>query len=397
MQCRNGLRMALLLVTLGCGGRSAYDAPSESRDDAAVAGGPEGGPSSSGASTSSSGGSGGVSSASSGGSSGSDDASDTGSQRPSCAPSGPGTTDCGSVGSGSESCCTSLEVTPNGPYYRTYANSGSGPSGEADPATVSAFRLDKYLVTVGRFRQFVNAVLPPDGGTGWVPLAGSGKHTHLNDGRGLAEVAGDAGLAFEPGWAMDAWVFGAPTDANLSCSGSTWTSAPGSQENLPINCVNWFEAYAFCIWDGGFLPSEAEWEYAAAGGSEQREYPWGSTPPGTNSEYAIYGCYYPDGSGVCTTSVMNIAPVGTAASGGGLWGQLDLAGNLSQWNLDWYASGYVNPCADCAQLLPSSDRVFRGGSFLSAQSSEWLPPDRGSGGLPTGGSYDLGFRCALTP
>jgi formylglycine-generating enzyme required for sulfatase activity len=70
------------------------------------------------------------------------------------------------VGSGSESCCTSLEVTPNGPYYRTYANSGSGPSGEADPATVSAFRLDKYLVTVGRFRQFVNAVLPPDGGTG---------------------------------------------------------------------------------------------------------------------------------------------------------------------------------------------------------------------------------------
>ncbi|MGO9835775.1 MAG: SUMF1/EgtB/PvdO family nonheme iron enzyme [Polyangiaceae bacterium] len=34
-----------------------------------------------------------------------------------------------------------------------------------------------------------------------------------------------------------------------------------------IDCVNWYESYTFCIWDGGFLPSEAEWEYAAGGGS----------------------------------------------------------------------------------------------------------------------------------
>jgi formylglycine-generating enzyme required for sulfatase activity len=45
------------------------------------------------------------------------------------------------------------------------------------------------------------------------------------------------------------------------------------------------EAYAFCIWDGGFLPSEAEWECAAAGGPDQREYPWGSTDPGTANLY----------------------------------------------------------------------------------------------------------------
>src|ERR1017187_4060173 len=91
--------------------------------------------------------------------------------------SGPGLTDCGAR---SESCCTSLEVT-GGTYYRTYTNSGTGATGLADPATVSGFRLDKYLVTVGRFRRFVSAwnagasYVPPA-----VPAAGSGKHTHLN-------------------------------------------------------------------------------------------------------------------------------------------------------------------------------------------------------------------------
>ena len=73
---------------------------------------------------------------------------------PSCAPSGAGMTNCGD---GSESCCTSLEVT-GGTYYRTYTNAGErSRRATADPATVSGFRLDKYEVTVGRFRQFVTA------------------------------------------------------------------------------------------------------------------------------------------------------------------------------------------------------------------------------------------------
>ncbi|MGA3125003.1 MAG: hypothetical protein ABSF69_30050, partial [Polyangiaceae bacterium] len=74
---------------------------------------------------------------------------------PSCQPGGPGMTNCGPGGMGDESCCTSPEVTP-GSYNRTYTNLGNGPTAEADPATVSGFRLDKYLVTVGRFRQYVN-------------------------------------------------------------------------------------------------------------------------------------------------------------------------------------------------------------------------------------------------
>ena len=300
----------------------------------------------------------------------------------SCATSGDGRTNCGS---GSESCCTSLPVT-GGTYNRTYTNTGSGPTGEADPATVSDFRLDKYLVTVGRFRQFVTAW---NNGSGWTPPQASGKHTHLNAGSGLAATGG----GYESGWLTSDNSNIAPTNANLACDASfaTWTPSSGGHEKLPINCVNWYEAAAFCIWDGGFLPSDAEWEYAAAGGSAEREYPWGPTAPGTNNQYAIYGCNYPS-PGSCT-GVANIAPVGTPTAGAGKYGQLDLAGNVWEWNLDWYA-GYA-ACTNCTNATPSSNRVIRGDYFSNTAS--YLQPPLRYDSPPAYRYYGNGFRCARTP
>jgi formylglycine-generating enzyme required for sulfatase activity len=171
----------------------------------------------------------------------------------------------------------------------------------------------------------------------------------------------------------------------------------GPNENLPINCVLWYEAYAFCIWDGGFLPTEAEREFAAAGGSQQREYPWGTIPPGADFEYAIYGCYYPSGSGSCPgESIINIAPVGTAALGAGLWGQLDLAGELSEWSLDWYAP-YVDPCVNCAYLTASLGRVARGGDFRNDSTGSLASFARPPGGDLSGRYVDVGIRCARAP
>ena len=293
-------------------------------------------------------------------------------------------------GASHESCCTSLAVT-GGTYDRTYTNSGAGPTMEADPATVSGFRLDKYEVTVGRFRQFVSAW---NGGAGYTPEAGSGKHTHLNGGQGLAN-SGSAG-AYEPGWVTSDDGNVAPTDANLACTQpsagyATWTSSAGPNESLPINCVSWWEASAFCIWDGGFLPSEAEWEYAAAGGSQQLEYPWGTAAPGTSNQYAIYGCNYP--SAAPCTGVGNIAPVGTATLGAGVWGQLDLAGNVWEWNLDWYAA-YV-PSTDGAYLTTATNRVLRGGVFYGVAST-LLPPSRDDKS-PANRDYFIGFRCGRPP
>jgi formylglycine-generating enzyme required for sulfatase activity len=322
------------------------------------------------------------------------EAGDYGPEPPSCARGGNGMTNCGPGGSGTESCCTSLEVE-GGTYFRTYDPLGAdggpvlaadgGPTEEADPATVSGFLLDKYLVTVGRFRQFVAAW-----NRGYYPANASGKHTHLNGGQGLVNV-GSAG-GYESGWDATDWNNTTdvnPTTANLQCASpyNTWTDPAGSNENLPINCVTWYESYAFCIWDGGFLPSEAEREYAAAGGSQQLEYPWGSTAPGTMNQYAIYGDYY-------TGNATEIAPVGTASLGAGYWNQLDLAGEVYEWNLDWYA--LYAACTDCANTAPAaSARVFRGGDF-SNDASYLLPSGRG-GYDPTARYFVIGFRCARTP
>jgi sulfatase modifying factor 1 len=307
-------------------------------------------------------------------------------------------TDCGAK---HESCCTSLEVT-GGAYYRDYTNTGIGPTGETDPATVSGFRLDKYDVTVGRFRQFVAAW---SGGIGFTPPAGSGKHAHLNGCRGLVNAAEDAGVAYEDGWvSLDDGMI-APTDVDLVCGPlpafATWTHSAGDNETRPITCVNWYEAYAFCIWDGGFLPTEAEWEYAAAGGRLQREYPWGSTAPETGNQYAIYGdgagnCYYPS-LGPCS-GVVNIAPVGTATLGAGLWGQLDLVGDVAVWLLDGFAPRYVDSCVDCAYLplaTDDSERVFRS-EYYGTTASNLLVWDRYGDGATDRGR-GLGFRCARAP
>jgi sulfatase modifying factor 1 len=333
---------------------------------------------------------------------------------PSCALPGVGRTDCGPL---HEDCCLSPPVD-GGTYSRTYTNDGGGPTGEADPATVSDFRLDKYLVTVGRFRPFVDAWR-----AGFRPAVGAGKHAHLNHGLGV--VNGASPGSYEPGWdpADDTQV--SLTDADLECSGSpgnetgTWTpsevpdaasfEAGASGDDLPITCVTWPEAYAFCIWDGAFLATEAEFEYAAAGGLQQREYPWGTLTPSAadTTNYVVYDCLYASDAGACVMAVAppnpNAAPVGTASAGIGLYGQLDLNGNATEWLLDWLgaAQPYFDPCVDCAALETELYRTTRGVGFdsnaLQQITLQRLDSWHRDGLTPDTRTDNLGFRCARSP
>jgi formylglycine-generating enzyme required for sulfatase activity len=283
---------------------------------------------------------------------------------------------------------------PGGTFFRTYTNEGSAAMNTADPATISDFRLDKYLVTVGRFRKFVAAW---DQGSGYMPAVGSGKHAHLNNAQGLSD-SGAAGT-YEAGWLASYNNKLDLTNDTLQCQSGlyTWTNSAGNNEQLPMNCINWFEAYAFCIWDGGFLPSEAEYVYAAAGGTEQRRFPWGATDPGTSNQYAIWNCDYPDGTGTCDGTLHNIAAVGTAKLGAGRWGQLDLVGEMIEWYLDWFAPSYATPCTDCANLASGSGRAPRDGYFGSTDKTLLLSAYRNNGFYPANRFYSYGFRCARTP
>jgi formylglycine-generating enzyme required for sulfatase activity len=272
---------------------------------------------------------------------------------------------CGSTGD--QDCCSSL-VVPGGTYYHN--NLGT------QPATISSVLLDRYEATVGRFRKFVAAYAT------YRPAAGAGAHPK------------NPGTGWDATWTPTLPVTQGLLTAALVCNSyATWSDTPGAQENRPINCLDFYSAFMFCAWDGGRLPTDTEWNYAASGGAEQRIYPWGNTAPAANATQAIYNCYYNGTGGSCST--LSIAPVGSAPAGNGKWGHADLAGNLEEWMLDSSSGTYPNPCNDCVFPGLGSLRGLRG-SYFSNQASSLVTSTANVGSATTRGST-YGVRCARTP
>ena len=271
---------------------------------------------------------------------------------------------------GKEDCCATSQVA-GGMFNRD--------NNMMYPATISSFKLDRFEVTVGRFRRFAEAY------PGSKPQADAGKHP---------KIAGS-------GWNA-IWAPSLPKDkATLineiitNCNHPpdpyfpTWTDMPGANEDKPINCISWYVAFAFCAWDGGRLPTNAELSYAQSGGSEQRMYPWGSMSPDGN--YAVFNCMG-DNSAAQDCKASDIVAVGSRSpTGDGKFMQADLAGNVWEWVLDSFDT-YPTPCVDCATLGPSTQRTMRGGgwgnngSLIASDYTEWP--------VPTTEGDALGVRCA---
>ena len=283
----------------------------------------------------------------------------------------PGMTNCGAA---SESCCTSLEVT-GGTFYRTYKTADSTTSGppdggwpdEADPAAISGFRLDKYHVTVGRFRQFVNAVLPPDGGTGWLAARGL-RQPHAPERRPGAR---ERGARRTRGRVRDRVGRDGRTPTSRPPT-PTWRVSPathvdntaGTQENLPINCVTGTRRTPSASGTGAFCRARrsgstrrrAEASSASTRGGRRRR----DEMPRDGCEYAIYDCNYPSGSGAAARGDEHRAG-GNGDAGCGALGSARSGRRMCSSGTSTGTRQYADPCMDCVQLNSSSfSRVMRG-------------------------------------
>jgi formylglycine-generating enzyme len=180
-----------------------------------------------------------------------------------------------------------------------------------------------------------------------------------------------------------------------------WNDPNFSNPAQPVVAPSWFDAVAYCEWLNGMnesqargdsgaqsgpwrfrLPTEAEWEYAARGGAEQKQYPWGDEAPETLINYAAR---------------WKTAPETVGQTERNNYGLCDIGANVHEWCSDWFDPDYYHISPDRNPQGPGDGkrRSSRGGSWrhytkvsrCAARSS--IPPEF---------QYaDYGFRVARGP
>jgi sulfatase modifying factor 1 len=280
-----------------------------------------------------------------------------------------------------ESCCTRF-VVPAGEFQLGQSNPSPGV-----PAFVDSFLLDSYEVTTGRFAEFVRdyAAWRAAGN----PIAGAGVYD------------GQAATGWQERWRTALPANEAELRSNVSngCPAFASFQLVDSRPDLPMNCVSWFEAFAFCLWDGARLPTELEWEYAARGGAQLRPFPWqvDAEPVrlDTVGSEVVFNCGRPNDVTTEPCVFEDLPSVGSFPAGTSRWLQKDLAGSLAEWVFDGFREPYPESCSRCVQTDVESRRLVRGGSWFDLGSEQLLATARNHGD-PAYRDYWVGFRCSAT-
>lgn len=156
----------------------------------------------------------------------------------------------------------------------------------------------------------------------------------------------------------------------------------------PVNYIGWLHANKFCMWIGGRLPSESEWEYAARGGGMEYRYPWGNN----DMPSCVYAVMDDGEQGCGNNSTWDVCskPKGNTAQG-----LCDMVGNVNEWVQDWYHDSYNGAPSDGSawEDPPTSLRISRGGSYISTDAEKLTTTHRED--LIQSYLYPgIGFRCA---
>jgi formylglycine-generating enzyme len=263
-------------------------------------------------------------------------------------------------------------------YASAFPLDGEGP---VRPVTLSPFDIDTYPVTNRDFAAFVE-------GTGyqteaerfgwsfvfWMQLPPD----HLD------ELVEDT-VAAAPWW--------------CKVAGSSWKhpEGPGSSIDTrldhPVVHISWNDAAAYAAWAGKSLPTEAQWEYAARGGLEQKLYPWGDE-------------LTPDGQHLCNIWQGEFPRINTAEDGYPFtnpvdafppnnYGLYSITGNVWEWCADWFTSTLpAPPQIDPTGPAQGEAKVMKGGSFLCHASycNRYRVAARTSN-TPDSSASNIGFRC----
>jgi len=150
--------------------------------------------------------------------------------------------------------------------------------------------------------------------------------------------------------------------------------------DLPVSCVHWRDADAYCRFSGKRLPTEREWEYAARG-TFAMSFPWGGAPSCANAVTLV-------GEQSAKTCSPGPTRVGTHPVGASFFGVQDMSGNVEEWTADWYTESVGPGPAPRA----GAAHVLRGGGWTSPPSLSRTTSRSWGSAMEAGPA--VGFRCA---